>query len=48
VGRADDIRVRREPPSGYDVEGTATERQEPDLELPRRTGRSRRSRRPLP
>jgi UPF0716 protein FxsA len=33
-GVADNIRVRRE----YDVDGNATERRDPELELPRRTG----------
>jgi UPF0716 protein FxsA len=32
---SDDIRVRRD----YDVEGTATERQDPEFELPPRSGR---------
>jgi UPF0716 protein FxsA len=31
--------VTRPGPPGYDVDGTATERDDPDFELPRRTGR---------
>jgi UPF0716 protein FxsA len=31
--------TRRPPPGDYDVEGTASERQDPEFELPRRTGR---------
>jgi UPF0716 protein FxsA len=32
------IRARREPPPSWDVEGSASERPEPDFELPPRTG----------
>jgi UPF0716 protein FxsA len=41
------IRARREPPTDYDVEGTASERVDPEFELPPRTG-ARRGRRPQP
>jgi UPF0716 protein FxsA len=41
-GVSDNIRVRRE----YDVEGTANERQDPEFELPRRSGRRGGPRRP--
>jgi UPF0716 protein FxsA len=43
----DRVRVRREPGPDYDVEGTATERDDPDFELPRRSG-ARGARRPQP
>src|SRR4051794_35034612 len=49
VTRAASDRARRPGPPGsdYDVEGTATERDDPSFDLPRRTG-GRRARRPQP
>ena len=49
AGASDRIRVRREgPPPDYDVEGTASERDDAGFELPPRTGDGRRARRPKP